>query len=114
MVGLIIYIIMVAGMWQMFTKAGLEGWKAIIPIYNLYLIITVLAKLEWWYLILMIIPIVNFFIGIKIYMRVARNFNISSPFAYALGLTFLPFIFYPILGFGNYNFCHEDDAEIID
>lgn len=37
MVSLVIYIILVAGMWKMFEKAGIDGWKAIIPIYNIYL-----------------------------------------------------------------------------
>lgn len=114
MIGLIIYIITVAGLWKIFEKAGLEGWKAIIPVYNLYLMIVKIAKLEWWYIILIFIPIVNFFVGIKINMEIAKNFRISSPFLFALGMTFLAFVFYPILGFGEYNFCKEDEAEIID
>lgn len=114
MIGIIIYVVTVAGMWKMFEKAGLEGWKAIIPIYNIYLIITKIAKLAWWYLILLIIPIVNLFVILKININVSKNFRISSPFAFAIGLTFLSFIFYPILGFGNYSFIEEDEAEIID
>lgn len=44
MVSLIIYIILVAGMWKMFEKAGIDGWKAIIPIYNIYLETVYIAK----------------------------------------------------------------------
>lgn len=114
MLGLIIYIIMVIGMWKIFEKAGEEGWKAIIPFYNLYISIVKIARKEWWYFILFFIPLVNIFVGIKVNMEIAKNFRISSPFIFALGLSFLPFIFYPILGFGNYDFCFEDEAEIID
>ena len=32
----IIYIIGVIGMFKVFEKCGLEGWKAIIPFYNEY------------------------------------------------------------------------------
>lgn len=114
MLSLIIYIILVIGMWKMFEKAGLAGWKAIIPFYNIYVEIVYIAKKEWWYIILYFIPIVNIFAAIKIHMEIAKNFRISSPFLFALGLTFLSFIFYPILGFGNYDFIDEDVVEVIE
>ena len=112
MVSLVIYIILVAGMWKMFEKAGIDGWKAIIPIYNIYLETVYIAKKEWWYVILYFIPIVNIFAMIKVHMEVAKNFRISS--AFSLGMTFLSFIFYPILGFGNYQFIDDDYADVID
>ncbi len=114
MLSLIIYIILVAGMWKMFEKAGLAGWKAIIPIYNIYLETVYIAKREWWFIILYFIPIVNIFAMLKVHKEIAKNFGISSPLAFSFGLTFLSFIFYPILGFGNYNFIDEDYADIID
>ena len=114
MLSFIIYVILVAGMWKMFEKAGIAGWKAIIPIYNIYLETVYIAKKEWWYVILYFIPVVNIFALIKIHMEVAKNFRISSPLAFSLGKTFLAFIFYPILGFGDYKFISEDEAEIID
>lgn len=113
MVSLIIYIILVAGMWKMFEKAGIDGWKAIIPIYNIYLETVYIAKKEWWYVILYFIPIVNIFAIIKVHMEVAKNFRISSPLAFSLGMTFLSFIFYPILGFGDYQFIDDDYADVI-
>ncbi len=33
---IIIYLIGVAGVWMVFQKAGIEGWKAIIPFYNMW------------------------------------------------------------------------------
>lgn len=114
MIGFIIYVIMVIGMWKIFEKAGVEGWKAIIPFYNLYVTIVKVAKKEWWYFILFFIPVVNILVGIKINMEIAKNFRISSPFIFSLGLSFLPFIFYPILGFGQYEYVAEDYAEVID
>ena len=114
MLSFIIYVILVAGMWKMFEKAGIAGWKAIIPIYNIYLETVYIAKKEWWYVILYFIPVVNIFSLIKIHMEVAKNFRISSPLAFSLGMTFLAFILYAILGFGDYKFNPEDEAEIID
>ena len=41
MIGSIIYlaivVIVIAGMWKTFEKAGQPGWGCIIPIYNIYL-----------------------------------------------------------------------------
>ncbi len=31
-------VLSIVGMWKIFTKAGEEGWKAIIPYYNLYIL----------------------------------------------------------------------------
>ena len=36
-------IILLVGMWKMFSKAGEPGWASIIPLYNLY----VLFKITW-------------------------------------------------------------------
>jgi hypothetical protein len=47
----------------------------------------------------MLIPIVNIIIGILTLAAVAANFGKGTGFV--LGLIFLPFIFYPILGFGD-------------
>ncbi|WP_278574130.1 hypothetical protein [Fusobacterium ulcerans] len=44
MIGLILMIIAFVGMWKTFEKAGMEGWKGIVPVYNMYLLITEIAK----------------------------------------------------------------------
>ena len=56
MIGLIFAIAMLAGMWKVFEKAGMEGWKGIIPIYNVYLMITEIAKKPAWWIVLLFIP----------------------------------------------------------
>ena len=88
----------IAGIWKTFTKAGEPGWAAIIPIYNLIVLCRIAGKPEWWVL-LMLIPIVNFVVAILVAVGVAENFGKSALFG--LGLAFLGFIFYPILGFGD-------------
>lgn len=45
MIGLILMILAFAGMWKTFEKAGMKGWKGIIPVYNMYLLITEIATL---------------------------------------------------------------------
>ena len=39
-----IYVLIVAGWWMIFTKAGQEGWKAIIPFYNFYIVLKIVGR----------------------------------------------------------------------
>jgi hypothetical protein len=96
--GLMAAVIEIVGAWFMFQKAGEPGWAAIIPVYN-YLIAIKIAGLPWWYLLLMLIPVINLFIYIIILNGLAKNFGKGTGFT--IGLFFLRFIFIPILGFGN-------------
>lgn len=42
-VAIILYVLLVIGLYKMFVKAGEPGWKAIIPIYNTY----IMFKISW-------------------------------------------------------------------
>jgi hypothetical protein len=95
---LAIIVLVVAGMWKMFSKAGQPGWGAIIPFYNLYLILKIVGRPGWW-LILYIIPIANIVVAVIIAIDLAKSFGKGGGFA--VGLFFLNFIFIPILGFGS-------------
>ena len=88
----------IAGIWKVFTKAGKPGWAALIPIYNAIVILEIAGKPLWW-IILLLIPVVNFVIAILVNIAVAEKFGKSSGFG--VGLALLGFIFYPILGFGD-------------
>ena len=91
-------VIVVASMWKVFTKAGEPGWAAIVPIYNLFVLLKIAGKPAWWFL-LMLIPFVNFVIFAIVCISLAKNFGKGAGFG--LGLLFLSPIFYPILGFGD-------------
>lgn len=95
---LAILIVVIAGMWKVFEKAGQPGWAAIVPFYNIYILTQIAGKEILWF-ILLLIPLVNIVAGIIISIDVARKFGKGTGFG--LGLAFLPFIFYPILGFGD-------------
>ncbi len=98
LVWLAIVVLAIVGVWKVFTKAGKPGWGAIIPIYNLILLLEIAGRPIWW-IILFFIPLVNIVVGIIVPIDVARNFGKGTGFG--LGLAFLGFIFYPILGFSD-------------
>jgi hypothetical protein len=95
---LIILVVVIAGMWKMYTKAGQPGWASIIPIYNVIVLMKIVGRPVWWFLLLFI-PVVNFIILIITMIDLAKAFGKGTGFA--LGLIFLSPIFMPILGFGS-------------
>ncbi|HZE94451.1 MAG TPA: DUF5684 domain-containing protein [Gemmatimonadales bacterium] len=96
MCGLII--LEIAAMWKVFEKAGQPGWAAIIPIYNLIVLIQIAGKPIWW-ILLYFIPIVSLIVGIIVLHNISVNFGKGVGFT--LGLIFLSPIFFPILAWGD-------------
>ena len=97
-VGLIFSILIIVGMWKMFEKAGEAGWTSLIPFVNMYK----LYKIGWgcgWLFLLSFVPIVNVIFGIVLAVKLSKAYGMGGWFA--LGLIFLPSIFYIILGFGD-------------
>jgi hypothetical protein len=88
----------IAALWQVFVKAGEAGWKAIIPIWNLLILLKVVGRHRWW-IILFIIPIVNVIVWLIVAIDLAKSYGKGVGFG--LGLFFFQFIFVPILGFGS-------------
>jgi hypothetical protein len=95
---LAVIVLTIAGLWKTFSKAGKPGWAAIIPIYNMIVLLEVAGKPLWW-IILFFIPVVQLIAAILVSIAVAENFGKSAGFG--VGLALLWFIFYPILGFGS-------------
>lgn len=89
---------MIASLWTVFTKAGKPGWASIIPIYNLIVLLEIVGKPLWW-ILLLLIPLVNLILLLLIYMELARRFGKSELFG--IGLWLLGPIFFPILAFGD-------------
>jgi hypothetical protein len=95
---LALVILIIAGFWKVFSKAGKPGWASLIPILNTYFLLKIAGKPGWW-LLLLLIPVVNLVIIIITLVDLARNFGKGTGFA--IGLLFLPMIFFLILGFGS-------------
>jgi hypothetical protein len=98
LIELAIAILVIAGFWKVFEKAGQPGWAAIVPIYNLYILCKVAGRPGWW-IILMLIPFVNLIILAIVSVDVAKSFG--KDIGFGIGLWLLGMIFYPILGFGD-------------
>lgn len=91
-------VVIVAGGWKVFSKAGQPGWAVLIPIFNAYILLKIVGR-PWWWLLLLFIPLVGLVISIIVASDLAKSFGRGIGFA--VGLIFLAFVFVPILGFGS-------------
>jgi uncharacterized membrane protein YhaH (DUF805 family) len=97
-VWLFVLVLVIAGMWKTFAKAGQPGWAAIIPIFNLYIILKIAGRPGWW-LLLLLIPIVNLIVAIIMYHDLAKSFG--HGILMTLGLVFLTPVAFCLIGFGG-------------
>jgi len=91
-------VLSIAGLWCVFVKAGQDGWKSIIPIWNLLILLKIIGR-DWWWIILLLIPIVGLIVWIVIANDLSKSF--ARGIGTTLGLIFLEPIFVMILGFGS-------------
>ena len=122
----IIYIILLPfiASWKLFKKVGIEGWKSLIPVYNVYLvfkiaglngllcipvIITQIYGIVSQYKIFQmpdyIVNIVYVIYAGAFIINIFRAINLAKVFkkgtGFTVGLVFLPEIFEIILGMGK-------------
>ena len=107
-----IYVVTVIGLWKMFVKAGKPGWAAIIPFYNWWVWVEIIGRPTWWFWALVAsallswIPILGWILSVAVFvlyllgcLDMAKCFGKGGGFG--IGLWLLPFVFAPILGFGD-------------
>jgi hypothetical protein len=84
--------------WKLYMKAGKPGWASIVPVYNMVVMLEITKKPIWWVL-LMFIPIVNLIVGLIVSYALAQAFG--KGIGFTIGIIILPFIFLPLLAFGD-------------
>ncbi|MFO8054103.1 MAG: signal peptidase I, partial [Bacteroidales bacterium] len=96
---IIFFIATIAGLWGMFEKAGVPGWKILIPFYNFYVWLKIIDKPLWWYIFLLI-PFINVFTVMLMIVEFLKNFKKFGLGEQALAVIF-PYIYLPYLGFSK-------------
>ena len=91
-------VLLIVATWMIYRKANKPGWAAIVPFYSTY----VEFEITWgsgWRFLMLLIPIYNIILFIQTEVKLAKAFGKGGGFA--VGLIFLPCVFYPILAFGD-------------
>ena len=96
--GLIWAAITIGAFWTIFTKAKQPGWAALIPIYNVIVMLEITGRPTWW-VVLFLIPGVNAVMSFLLMHELAKSFG--KDIVYTLGLIFLNPIFILLLAFGD-------------
>lgn len=96
---LVVTVILLVAMWKIFVKAGKPGWAALIPIYNIVVLMEVCGRPGWW-VIWYFVPIAQIVVMVLVSLDLAKKFGKSVAFA-IFGLILFPIVGYPMLGFGK-------------
>ncbi len=108
-ISLAIAILIIVSTWKVYQKAGQPGWASIVPIYNFIVLLEVVGQPIWW-ILLFFIPFINIIFIFIVYHELSKSFGQNIGFT--LGLIFLPFIFFPMLAFGNYAYNKTISSDI--
>ena len=108
-------VVYLVALWKLFKKAGKNGWEAIIPYYNTYVLIEI-AGLNWWYFLIaiagsifnildidgldFITNIASWFVNFLCFYNIAKKTKQNEILYGILGI-FVPYIPVLILGFSN-------------
>jgi len=106
---LIYCIVVLTAWWKMFEKAGIEGWKALIPFYNMWILAEIAGRPGWLGLVMVLCTtmdeigfIAAVVVQIIIYSDLAKAFGKGMGFT--IGMLVLPIIFFPVIAFGKSTF----------
>ncbi len=107
--GLALAVLAIIALYKLFEKAGVEGWKAIVPFYNLYVLTVEVAKLDvvWFvFIFLSFIPFIGWILGLvsclNIAYSTARRFTKEEDLRIAATILFGIFIL--VFGFGKFEY----------
>ena len=92
----------VAGWLGLFPKAGQTRWAALVPGYNIYVLVVHVAGLRRLWFVLIMIPPMNLIASILVNVEVAKRFGRTETFG--VGMSVFGFVLYPLLGFGRAEF----------
>jgi hypothetical protein len=91
-------VFMTCSMMGIFIKANKPWWAAIVPIYNMIVLLEIVGKPLWW-ILLFLIPLVNLVAIILAINSLSKSFGKDT--LYTVGLVLLGIVFYPMLAFGS-------------
>lgn len=125
LIAIAVVVLYVIGLWKLFKKAGKNGWEAIVPFYNTYVLVEI-AGLNWWYFLIAIAGTIVSWLGIDglstitniagmvvnffIFYNLAKKMH-KSPTGIAVASIFVAPIMAMVLGFSK-NYQYDSSVEV--
>ena len=103
-IGIIHWLILLlpaGGMYKMFQKAGVQGWKAFIPFYNTWVMIK-LGNRARYIFFLQCMPVLGWFVTMSIYVEFVKTFGKFKFHEHAMA-ALLPVVYFSYLGFNGHD-----------
>lgn len=88
--GFILSILALIGMWKLYEKADEAGWAAIVPIYNVWVMLKI-AGMNPLYILIMLVPVVNAIFAIYLAYKFVESYGFGIG-GFLLYLFFAPFM----------------------
>lgn len=108
-ISMVASVLIIISMWKIFKKAGKNGWEAIVPIYNVIVLLEV-SEIPLWQIVFYFIPFANIYITFKQYIELSKKFGKSTGFGVLT--VFFPIICLPILAFGNAKYEKNQESNV--
>jgi len=86
-----------AGLYKMFEKAGVPGWKALIPFYNIWIMLELMKGPKYLFFC-QFIPIIGWFVTMQLYVGFVKTFGKQKFYQHALA-ALLPPVYFIYLGY---------------
>ncbi len=102
---LVIQVIHGLATWKLYIKAGRQAWEAFVPVYNAVILMKIINR-EWWWTILLFLPIVNLILFPVVWIETARSYGRNSNLDTVLAVI--------TLGFFNFYLNYVADVKYIE
>lgn len=116
-IGMTVAVLQIIAMWKIFSKAGEEGWKSIIPVYNIITLFKIagLSPLLVLVYLVTIIPFIGYLavLALTVYLNIKLGKAFGKSEGFIVGMILLGPIFYLMLAFGDSTYQLKAGAEVV-
>ena len=108
---IIVYVLFSYMLGRIFKKAGVEAWKAWVPVYNVWIMLELGGQAGWW-AILAFVPFINIAAAVMQYIAMYRiGLRLGKEGWFVLLAIFLPIVWVAWLAFDNSTW-HSDATPV--
>ncbi len=107
----ILHIIHFLATWKLYIKADQKAWEALIPIYNVVILMKIINRPKWW-VVLLFVPVINQIMFPVIWVETIRSFGKNTKLdTWLVILTLGVYIFYVNYTSGKLKYIRSRDLK---